>query len=107
MSTTEDRLHAALRTPEPPVADDGFSERVLARLPSKRRVALPARRWTLAAAAGVGSLATILFTPPIEQVFGWLARSSGVPASIFSALVLVAVATVPVAWFLCADREEI
>ena len=50
MNHNETNLEAALRAPEPALADDEFSVRVLARLPP-RRGPFATRRWTLAGAA--------------------------------------------------------
>jgi len=50
MNKSPDSVEAALRAPEPTLADDEFSENVLARLPPQRR-RTAARRWTVAGSA--------------------------------------------------------
>jgi hypothetical protein len=99
MNNLDDALDAALRTREPAVGDAGFSERLLARLPPiKKRRAVP-RRWTLAAAAAVGSLATILFAPTVESLIGFSVPYFGTaPVLTIAAILAVAVGSFLWVW---------
>jgi len=99
MTNHDEGIEPALRATEPEIADAGFSERLLARLPPKKaRRAVP-RRWTLAGAAAVGSLATILLAPSVEGVIGFSVPFAGTtPILTFAAL--LAVAAGPVFWLL-------
>jgi anti-sigma factor RsiW len=99
----DDALETALRAPEPAIADESFSERVIASLPrSRRRPPVPSRRWTLAAAAAAGSLLTILLAPTVESVVGFsLPFLHAEPLLTFAAL--LAVAAGPIVWLLRSD----
>jgi hypothetical protein len=102
MSNPDDALDAALRTREPPLGDAGFSERVLTRLPPiKKRRAVP-RRWTLAAAAAVGSLATIVFAPTVESLIGYSVPYFGM-APVLTIAAILAVAGGSFLWVWRAD----
>lgn len=91
-----DALEAALRTAEPVIADDGFSERVMAGLPPRKRHRAVTRRWTLAVAAGTGSLLTIVLAPSIEALGLALPFVGMLP--VLTALVFVAVVAAPLFW---------
>jgi hypothetical protein len=89
-------LEDALRTAEPVIADDGFSERVMASLPPLKRRRAVTRRWTLAVAAGTGSLLTILLAPSIEALGLTLPFVGMMP--VLTAIVFVAVVAAPLFW---------
>jgi hypothetical protein len=90
----EDRLQAR----EPPLGDAGFSDRVLRQLPARqRKLGTGARRWTLAGAAGMGSLLTILLAEPMENL---LAALAPVPAHAVTIAVLIVMISVLLAWIL-------
>lgn len=91
-------LEDALFRSEPAVADDGFSDRVLARLPVQRSRRSVHGRLTLAAAAAAGSLLTIALAPPVESAFGWLALSSGLRTLVLTGGAFVAVVAIPLVW---------
>jgi hypothetical protein len=99
MKDFDDALESALRTREPDVGDAGFSERLLARLPPiEKRRAIP-RRWTLAAAAAAGSLATILFAPTVESLIGYSVPYFGTaPVLTIAAILAVAVGSFLWVW---------
>jgi MFS family permease len=108
MNKQPDQIEAALRTPEPPLADDDFSERVLARLPPRRRRST-AQRWTLAGAAALGSALTLALAPPLETVLGSLLPSLSswsIPPSALSAVAIVAVVMVPALLVFFAERSD-
>jgi hypothetical protein len=91
-----DALEAVLRTAEPAIADDGFSERVMAGLPQRKRRRAVTRRWTLAVAAGTGSLLTILLAPSIEGLGLALPYVGMLP--VLTMLAFVAVVAAPLFW---------
>lgn len=97
MTEREDySLDVALRTAEPEIVDDGFSDRVLRALPPRKRRLAVSRRWTLAAAAGTGSLLTILLAPPIEALGLALPYVGMWP--VLTALAFVACVAAPLIW---------
>jgi len=104
MSKHPDDIEAALRTPEPSLAEDDFSASVLARLPPRRRRA-PARRWTLAGAAALGSVLTLALSPPLESVIASLTPWSVSPA-VLSTVAAVAVVLIPALIVFYAERAE-
>ena len=95
-----------LRSAEASIGDDGFSDRVLARLPKRRRRFSTVRRATLAAAAGVGSLATILLAPPVESLLDGLALFGGSWSAALTAAAIVAILAGPAVWFFYFDPGE-
>jgi anti-sigma factor RsiW len=96
-----DAIDAALRTAELPIADDGFSDRVLASLPPRKRRRTVSRRWTLAVAAGTGSLLTIVLAPSIEALGLALPYVGMVP--VLTALVFAAVVAAPLLWIMRSE----
>jgi len=96
-----DFVEAALRTAEPELADDGFCERVLASLPPGKRRRVPTRRWTLAVAAGTGSLLTILLAPSIEGLGLALPFVGMLP--VLTVLAFVAVVAAPIVWIASSE----
>ena len=108
MNRQPDQIEAALRMSEPTLADDDFSEKVLARLPARRRRST-ARRWTLAGAAALGSALTLALAPPLETVLGSVLPSLAswsIPPSAISAVAIVAVVMVPALLVFFSERSE-
>lgn len=97
-------LEAALRAPEPALADDDFSANVLARLPAPRRRSF-ARRWTLAGAAALGSGLTLAIAPPLESAVATLSPWSISPLAL-SAVAVLAIVLVPTLFVLYTDRAD-
>jgi hypothetical protein len=97
MNSSDDRLEALLRKPEPAIGDDGFSESVMHALPARRFVGTRARRWTLGGAAVAGGVTTALLAAPLESAFGSLAAGDGYLMSI-AAVVFIAIVAVPAVW---------
>ena len=111
MDTRDEKLEGLLRIVEPPIADDGFSEAVLARLPpTKRLSARTARCLSLAAAACIGSLVTLVAGPPeilpLDLLPAALAEPDGIAATLLRAVAMAALLTVPAAWLLYAEMVE-
>ncbi|HEX7236139.1 MAG TPA: hypothetical protein VF405_04195 [Gammaproteobacteria bacterium] len=102
MNHNETDLEAALRAPEPALADDEFSARVLARLPPRRR-RIAARRWTLASAACLGSALTAVFAPPLGEALASLTPWMLPPLAATTLAVLVIVMA-PGIYFLYSER---
>jgi hypothetical protein len=102
MNEQLDAIEAALRTPEPALADESFSASVLSRLPAPRR-RNSARRWTLAGAAALGSALTLALAPPLESVVASLSPWS-VPPLAISAVAVVAIVLVPALIVFYAER---
>jgi hypothetical protein len=101
MDSMDAQLEIALRTPEPAIGDDDFSETVLGELPGKRLGGTRARRWTLGAAAAAGSLLASLLSAPAETAFSSLVLEGGYEMIALTSLVTLLVAgavAVPVAW---------
>ena len=108
MNKQLDQIEAALRMPEPPLADDEFSLKVLARLPP-RRGRNSARRWSLAGAAALGSALTLALAPPLETVLGSVLPSLSawsIPPFVLSAVAIVAVVTVPALLVFFGERSD-
>ena len=95
MESVDGRVEQALRAPETAIADDGFSESVLERLPKCRLSTVASRRLTLAAAAAAGSLLTILLAPPVETAFSFARLSGSLQTFILAALVFAATVSIP------------
>jgi hypothetical protein len=104
MSNDTNNIEAALRAPEPMLADDDFSVKVLARLPPRRRRSA-ARRWTLAGAACLGSALTALFAPPLGEAFASLSPWMIPPLAATTVAILVIV-MVPGLYFLYSERAD-
>lgn len=92
-----DRL---LRSPESELADAGFSESVMKRLPVTRWGRMPMRRWTLTGAAALGSLSTYLLAEPIEHA---LSAYAMLPAPAITIVALALVVSLPLAWILYTE----
>ena len=111
MDTRDEKLEGLLRIVEPPIADDGFSEAVLARLPPTKRLSARAARYlSLAAAACIGSLVTLVTGPPeilpLDLLPAALAEPDGIAATLLRAVAMAALLTVPAAWLLYAEMVE-
>lgn len=97
-------IEAALRAPEPALADGEFSVSVLARLPPRRR-RIATRRWTLAGAACLGSVLTAVFAPPLGAALASLMPWMLPPLAATTLAVLVIVMA-PGIYFLYSERTD-
>jgi len=104
MNRQVEKIEAALRAPEPALADDEFSATVLARLPPRRHRSV-ARRWTLAGAAALGSVLTLALAPPLGDVVASLSPWT-VPPSALSAIALLAIVMIPALLLFYAERGD-
>jgi predicted MFS family arabinose efflux permease len=104
MNTSPDSIEAALRAPEPTLADDEFSENVLARLPA-RRSRTAARRWTVAGSAALGSALTLAFAPPLETIVGSISPWS-IPPVVLSTVAILAIVALPTLLVFYTERAE-
>jgi len=104
MSNDTNNIEAALRAPEPTLADDDFSVNVLARLPPRRRRSA-ARRWTLAGAACLGSALTALFAPPLGDALALLSPWM-IPEVAATTLAILVIVMVPGLYFLYSERAD-
>jgi hypothetical protein len=100
MTEADPGLEQVLRTREPEIADAGFSESVLRQLPARRSRRGRARRWTLAGAAGLGSLLTLLLAEPVEPM---LRSVTVLPAPMITTVALVLIVSIPLAWILYSE----
>ena len=92
-------IESMLTRSEAEIADDGFSEIVMRRLPRKRLNLVNSRRVTLATAAAMGSALTILLAPPLEVVFKSYNSVLGEYAnSVFIPVLLATLFILPLAW---------
>jgi len=104
MSKPHDLLEAALRAPEPALADEEFSTNVLARLPQQRR-RTTARRWTVAGSAALGSALTLAFAAPLETVVASISPWS-IPPLALSAIAVIAIVTLPTLLVFFSERAD-
>jgi hypothetical protein len=104
MTKSIDNIEAALRAPEPTLADDDFSTNVLARLPPRRHRS-SARRWTLAGAACLGSAFTAILAPPLGDVLASLLPWM-IPPLAATTVAILAIVLVPGAYFLYSERAD-
>lgn len=104
MSNDTHNIEAALRAPEPTLADDDFSVNVLARLPPRRRRST-ARRWTLAGAACLGSALTAIFAPPLGEALASLSPWM-IPPLAATTLAVLVIVIVPGMYFLYSERAD-
>ncbi|HJR69079.1 MAG TPA: hypothetical protein VKA43_03490 [Gammaproteobacteria bacterium] len=104
MSSDSNNIEAALRAPEPALADDDFSVKVLARLPPRRRRS-SARRWTLAGAACLGSALTAMFAPPLGDALASLSPWM-IPPLAATALAVLVIVMLPGMYFLYTERAD-
>jgi predicted MFS family arabinose efflux permease len=104
MNEPHDSLEAALRAPEPALADDEFSAKVLARLPPQRR-RTNARRWTAMGSAALGSALTLAFAAPFETVIASIWPWS-VPPFALSAVAVIAIVALPTLLVFFTERTN-
>lgn len=104
MSGDTDNLEAALRAPEPPLADGDFSAHVLARLPPRRRRS-HLRRWTVAGSAALGSALTLALAAPLETVVASIAPFE-IPPLALTAVAVIAVVAIPALVVFYSERSE-
>lgn len=104
MESVDRQVEQGLRVPETSIADAGFSESILHRLPRRRLSGATSRRWTLAVAAAMGSLLTIVLAPPVESAFGLARLSGGLQTLALAALAFVATVGIPLA---CVFHAEL
>jgi len=102
--SNDNNIDVALRAPEPTLADDDFSIKVLARLPPRRRRST-VRRWTLAGAACLGSALTALFAPPLGDALALLSPWM-IPPLAATTLAVLVIVMVPGLYFLYAERAD-
>lgn len=98
MDAKDARLEVALRTAEPAISDDGFSDAVMSSIPERRLSRTTARRLTLGASALAGSLLTSMLGAPLETAFSALVLEGGYGLTMLAAVVIITALTVPVAW---------
>jgi hypothetical protein len=103
MNEKTTNIEAALRAPEPALADDEFSTSVLARLPPRRRIAT--RRWTLAGAACLGSALTAIFAPPLGEALAALTPWM-LPPLAATTLAILVIVMAPGIYFLYSERSD-
>jgi len=104
MNKQLDPIEAALRTPEPALADEEFSANVLARLPPRRRPSA-VRRWTVAGSAALGSVLTLAFAAPLETVVSSIAPWS-IPPLALSAVAVIAIVAIPAFVVFYTERAD-
>ena len=100
MDSLDKQLDKMLRKPEIAIGDDGFSENVLRGIPKQKINREKSRCWTLAGAAAIGSILTLLLAPPIEAVFRLFEVVSAHQLLTFAILFVITVTAVPLAMFL-------
>jgi len=103
MTRFEERMERELKAAEAPLADDGFTDGVLRRLPTRRRRLQWSPRWTLAGAAAAGSVLTLVLTPPIETLWQWSGSIAGFVVPAPTLLAFIAFAVVPLVWLLRSE----
>ena len=98
MNDIGEMIERALRAEEPTIARDRFCEQ--AQLPrAKRRInATLARRLSLAGAACVGSLATLLLGAPVESLFAGYAEFGELATTLLEVVAIAGILVVPIAW---------
>jgi hypothetical protein len=104
MNKDIDNLEAALRTPEPSIADEDFTTNLLARLPPRRHRA-PARRWTLAGSAALGSALTLALAPPLDTIVASISPWS-IPPLALSTIAVIALVMAPALFVLYTERAD-
>ena len=103
MNRFGERMERELKAAEKAVVDDGFTDGVLRRLPSRRRRLEWSPRWTLAGAAAAGSFLTLVITPPVETLWQWSGSIAGFEVPAPTLLVFIVFAAVPLAWLLRSE----
>jgi len=105
MNKSPDSIEAALRSPEPPLADDEFCISVLARLPPRQRRTTAAQRWTMAVSAARGSALTLALAKPLEAVV-WSISPWSIPPAVLSAVAVLTVVALPALLVLYSERSD-
>lgn len=100
MDSIDKQLDIILRKPETPIGDDGFSEGVVNRLPKRRRSREKCRSWTLAGAAAIGSILTLILVPPIETALKLFETLSAYLILMFAVFLVITISAFPLAWLL-------
>lgn len=100
MDSLDQKLDEMLRKTEAPVGDDGFSEGVVNRLPKRRLNREKCRSWTLAGAAAMGSILTLLLAPPIETAFRLFEILGAYRIWMLAFFLVLIILTLPSAWLL-------
>jgi hypothetical protein len=102
MSPIDKTIEEALRATEPAIAEDGFRERVLERLPRARRATSIsiARYLSLAIAACAGSLITLLFGLPVDGLLENYIEYGESVSMILAPSIVVGILAAPVAWLM-------
>lgn len=110
MDSKDEKLEAHVTLAEPSIDDDGFSEAVLARLPRRRLRARTARCLSLAAAACIGFLATLLGGSPdilpLEILPAVLANSGSLMTSLLTAVAVIALFMTPFGWLVYMEMVD-
>jgi len=113
MESMDEKMNKALSAPEAEIADAGFSDRVIGRLPRHRASVRLARWVSLACAACAGSALTLLLGPPVADIpgslpalVGVLPAIIGVPPALLDITVVAAVLIAPAAWLFYAESRE-
>lgn len=100
MESIDKQLDGMLRKSETLIGDDGFSEGIINRLPKRRLSREKFRNWTLAGAAAMGSILTLILAPPIETAFKLFETLSAYPMLMFAIFIVTTILAVPLAWLL-------
>jgi len=107
MDAIDERLDELLESAEPALGDDAFSDLVMRRLPRQRLGAGAARPLTLASAAAIGSLLTILLAPPINSAFGLASLPADQQTLVLAGGAFVVIVGLPLAWLYFARRGRV
>lgn len=105
-SSSDKQLEDTLLKSENAIIDDGFSESVLDRLPKKRRADIKSRCWTLAGAAAMGSILTLILAPPIEKAFNLYRITHGYHTTVLAVLITIVLLAVPTSWVLFSQLDR-
>ena len=109
MDSQDERLEAYFGSPEPSIADNGFSEAVLARLPPSRLRARTARCLSLGAAACIGSAVTLLGVSPEIlplEILPAVIADSGTLTTLLTSVAVIALLMAPVAWLVYMETAD-
>ena len=102
MDPIDELIEQALRAAEPAIVEDGFRERVLARLPpaGRSRHKSMARYLSLAIAACAGSLVTLLLGLPAEGLLANYVEYDDLVAVLLEPVILASILAAPFAWLI-------
>jgi hypothetical protein len=103
-NSEDDAVHGLLRKSfEGPTPEDGFTDRVMERLPSRRRVGWPK---VAGIAAGIGACWPVLASAPL-LASGWQDWTRGeVSTSAIALLFVTACASLAAAWWALAEGDS-